>query len=354
MTTLVIPAAGFSTRYGLDRPKFLLQHPLGNTMLTNAISGLGSLEKIGVDSVRIITLKDFFQDISLSRLENEIAKQIGLPIFFELLDKPTSSMVETLCLGLSRLKVDNSFIVKDCDNMISFKEEIMPMSGNIITFIDLAKYPNVVASNKSFLKFGYGRVLENIVEKKIISSLINVGCVRFESASDFLSAAKSINSYGEIYVSDVVRVMLAEGAIFVGVNASEFEDWGTLREWRAYTENFKTYFVDIDGVVVFNENPLSISGGWSSFEPIQSNLDVLLELQSSKRCKIVFTTSRSEEYRSKVHGALEESGFIGFDLLMGLPHAGRVLINDFAATNPYPSAVAVNLPRNASNLKEYL
>ena len=354
MTTLVIPAAGLSTRYGLERPKFLLQHPLGNTMLTNAISCLGSLEKMGVDSVRVITLKDFFQDISLSKLEKEISLQTGLPIFFHLLDKPTSSMVETLCIGLSQLEVDQSFIVKDCDNMISFRDELMPLSGNVITFVDLAKYPKVVASNKSFLKFGYGRILENIVEKKIISSLINVGCVRFESLSDFLSAAKSIESYGEIYLSDVVRVMLAEGAIFSGVNASEFEDWGTLTEWRAFTESFKTYFVDLDGVVVSNENPLSNSGGWSRFEPIQSNIDVLLEIQSSKRCKIVFTTARSEDYRSDVHKALEESGFIGFDLIMGLPHATRVLVNDFAPTNPYPSAVAVNLPRNSINLREYL
>lgn len=354
MTTLVVPAAGLSTRYGLGRPKFLLQHPLGNTMLTSAITGLGSLERIGVDSVRVITLKDFFQDISVSKLESEISKHIELPIFFDLLDRPTGSMVETLCIGLSRLEDDGSFIVKDCDNMISFKEELMPKSGNVITYIDLANYPKVVASNKSFLKFGYGRILENIVEKKIISSLINVGCVRFESMSDFLSAAKSIDSYGEIYVSDVVRVMLAEGAIFSGVEASEFEDWGTLTEWQAFTQTFKAYFVDIDGVVVSNENPLSLSGGWSRFEPIQSNIDVLLEIQSSNRCKIVFTTSRSEDYRSIVHGALEASGFIGFDLVMGLPHAARVLVNDFAPTNPYPSAVAVNLPRNASNLGEYL
>jgi len=218
----------------------------------------------------------------------------------------------------------------------------------------LANFPNVVASNKSFLKFGYGRILENIVEKKIISSLINVGCVRFESLSDFLSAAKSIKSYGEIYVSDVVRVMLAEGAIFSGVSASDFEDWGTLTEWRAFIETFKTYFVDVDGVVVSNENTLSISGGWSRFDPIKSNIDLLLEIQSSKRCKIVFTTARSEDYRSRVHRALEELGFIGFDLIMGLPHAARVLVNDFAPTNPYPSAIAVNLPRNSSNLRDYL
>jgi hypothetical protein len=323
-------------------------------MLTNAIVGLGNLEKMGIESILIITLKDFFQDISHSKLEDEISQQVGLPVFFDLLDKPTSSMVETLCIGLSKLDTDGSFIVKDCDNMISFKEEPMPNTGNVVTFVDLAMFPKIVASNKSFLKFGYGRILENIVEKKIISSLINVGCVRFESLSDFLSAAKSIDSYGEIYVSDVVRVMLAEGAIFTGVHASEFEDWGTLTEWRAFTETFKTYFVDIDGVLVSNENPLSNSGGWNRFEPIKQNIDVLLEIQSSRRSKMIFTTARSEDFRSKIFEELINSGFIDFELIMGLPHAARVLVNDFASTNPYPTAIAVNLPRNANNLREYL
>jgi hypothetical protein len=33
-------------------------------------------------------------------------------------------------------------------------------------------------------------------------------------------------------------------------------------------------------------------------------------------------------------------------------HAARVIINDFATTNPYPSGMAITLPRNAS-LKDY-
>jgi len=354
MTTLVVPAAGLSTRYGLTRPKFLLQHPFGKTMLTNAIVGLGDLTEMGIKAVHIITLSDFFQDISVAKLNDEISELIGLPVIIDMLDKPTTSMVETLCIGLSKFESDGSFIVKDCDNKISFNEELMPNSGNAITFIDLAHYPNVVASNKSFLKFSYGGILENIVEKKIISSLVNVGCVRFESLSDFLSAAKSINSYGEIYVSDVVRVMLAEGAIFSGVQASEFEDWGTLTEWRSFTNSFKTYFIDIDGIVVSNENPLSISGGWSRFKPIQQNIDALLEIQSFQRSKMIFTTARSEDFRLEVQQELEGVGFVEFELLMGLPHAGRVLINDFAPTNPYPSATAINLPRDTNNLREYL
>jgi hypothetical protein len=41
-------------------------------------------------------------------------------------------------------------------------------------------------------------------------------------------------------------------------------------------------------------------------------------------------------------------------LIMGLPHCKRVIINDFAKTNPYPSCESINLPRNSDNLIEFL
>lgn len=41
-------------------------------------------------------------------------------------------------------------------------------------------------------------------------------------------------------------------------------------------------------------------------------------------------------------------------MIMGLPHCQRVLINDFAKTNPYPSALAINMVRDTETLREYL
>ena len=41
-------------------------------------------------------------------------------------------------------------------------------------------------------------------------------------------------------------------------------------------------------------------------------------------------------------------------LVMGLPHCKRVLVNDFARSNLYPSCEAINIPRNSETLEEYL
>lgn len=354
MTILVIPAAGLSTRYGLSRPKFLLQHPLGGSMLQHSITGLGDLENLGITSIRIITLKEFFNDLSVDELISQISTATGKPVIIDLLEKPTSSMVDTLMISLGKIESDESIIVKDCDNLVSFGNfESLP-EGNFISYVDLSNFPNVVAHNKSFLKFGEAGTLSNIVEKRIVSSFINIGCIRFNSVSDFLSATIDSSLGREIYVSDVIRILLERGHVFNSLEASNYEDWGTFQEWLGFISTFSTCFVDIDGVVAINENPLGINGGWNNFTPIHENLQVLLEKQKSGRCKIVFTTARTEPYRKSLSRVLEDLGFRNFELIMNLPHAQRILINDFAQTNPYPSAISINIPRNANNLKDYL
>ena len=41
-------------------------------------------------------------------------------------------------------------------------------------------------------------------------------------------------------------------------------------------------------------------------------------------------------------------------LIMGLPHSKRVLINDFSETNKFPTAEAINIYRNSKDLGKLL
>jgi hypothetical protein len=41
-------------------------------------------------------------------------------------------------------------------------------------------------------------------------------------------------------------------------------------------------------------------------------------------------------------------------LVMGCHHGTRYLVNDYAASNSYPSAVAINLPRTNGSLPDIL
>lgn len=226
MTTVVVPAAGQSSRYGLARPKFLLQHPLGGTMVEAALSALGDFPSLGIDRVQIITLEEFFQGGAISplALAARLESRLGVPVHLELLEGRTSSMVETICLGLNVMESDTPFIVRDVDNLVVVGSKEFFDAPNGVVFADLSRFTAVPAHNKSFLTFGSDMTLVSIVEKRIVSPLINVGCVKFNSASDFLTAAKLAQSDTEVYVSDVIRVMLDWNRCFVGYEAAAYED----------------------------------------------------------------------------------------------------------------------------------
>lgn len=353
MTILVIPAAGKSSRYGLDRPKFLLTHPSGGTMLSSIIDGLGDLNKLGISSIRIISLIEFFENISVEKLQNEISKKFDVPVEIDLLDFQTSSVIETLNLSLSKLKKDEPIIIKDCDSLVSFNEHD-DFNSNYLMYANLEKFPEIIAYNKSFLNFDFQNNLNEIIEKNIISKFINVGCIKINSISDFLSISMSLSSVKELYMSDILRAMINKGYNFKCFEVKDYEDWGTINDWKNYINKFATIFIDLDGVLLINENPLGINFDWNSFRPIKDNLEYLQKIVKDEKKQIIFTTSRSEDHRGFLENELLKCGFKNFKLLMSLNHSKRYIVNDFSKTNPYPSAVAVNIERNSNNLSEYL
>ena len=72
------------------------------------------------------------------------------------------------------------------------------------------------------------------------------------------------------------------------------------------------------------------------------------------KARIILTTSRPERLRQLTIQELQTKGIPFDDLVMGLPHCQRIVINDFARSNPYPSCSAINIPRNENNLTEFL
>jgi len=69
--------------------------------------------------------------------------------------------------------------------------------------------------------------------------------------------------------------------------------------------------------------------------------------------QIIFCTARPQKQRIKLESSLKAHGIKWHDIIMGCFHSQRVIINDYAPSNPYPSAIAISLERNNDNL-EYL
>lgn len=350
MSTLLIPAAGLSTRFGLNRPKFLLQHPLGRTMLEESVAGLLRGQDGSVSSILIVSTQENFRGIDYRRLEERIRSNWQVDTKIVLLKKQTVSMVETVVRGIETLEKDVPLIIRDTDSHVLLPENSEFLSSAAaIAYIDLRNHLGVAAGNKSFVELEQSEVV-GILEKQISSNFSYVGLAKFPLASSFYSAAASVRGTGETFVSDVVRNLIEDGVAFRGVEASEYSDWGTLEDWLKFTSEFQTLFVDVDGVVSKNMSPIAVDNNWSKFEPIYENCQRLLELERLGKTRIIFCTSRSEEFRSSLEHQLIEFGFNSPTLVMGLPHARRVVINDYAITNPYPSASAISIERNSPQL----
>lgn len=346
MKTLLLPVAGRSSRFPGMRPKWLLTMPDGKLMVEKAIELLNMDD---FDRVILICLKEHI-DTYLSEIAlREILNSFGhANIDICVLDEPTSSQSETVAKALKTARVNGSFFVKDCDNMFSVR-----FTGkNEIAVIDLNDVELIDAKNKSYVETNsLGNIL-NIVEKQVISNFFCCGGYGFSSADAFLNHFDSISSDKEVYLSHVIYSMLLGDETFVITKAENYTDWGTAREYRHYVRSFVTIFCDVDGVLFTNGSKFG-ANGWFT-EPIAENLKSIKALQEKEKLYLVVTSSRPESQIEYISNRLKEVGIRVDKFVMGLPHSKRILINDFSNTNPYPSAISVNLERDSKLLSSIL
>lgn len=351
MNTLIVPCAGKSNRFPNMKPKWMLTHPDGELMIQKALSGLN----LDIFNRIIITIvkphcEQYEADIILRQVfENN--KNVEICV----LDDFTKSAAETVYMTLEQMNIEGAFVVKDSDNCVYCN--IPQKIKNAIVGYDLHEHPNISnVPGKSFLILNEQNIIQDIIEKKVVSNIICLGVYIFEESQLFKNSYLELinkNIEGEMFVSHVISYILSKrSCVFEATIATGYNDWGTLTEWKEVQKAYRTYFVDVDGVIIKNSGRYG-SVNWSNNKVyLTSNIEELKVLQD-EGAQIIITTSRSEEYRNDLEKILLEVGLKPYAILMGLNHSARVLINDFAPTNPYPSGIAITLPRN-SEIKEYL
>ncbi|MBE6444387.1 MAG: hypothetical protein E7020_06980 [Alphaproteobacteria bacterium] len=350
MNTLIIPCAGKSSRFPNMKPKYMLTHPDGKLMIEKA------MEKINVDVFDriIITIVKPHDEKYEAKLIMEQVFNNNPKIEICMLDDFTSSASETVYLTLKKMNVEGAFVIKDSDNRVevNFNKQIK----NSIVGYNLHEHPDITnIPGKSFLIVNEQGIIHDIIEKQVVSNIICLGVYCFENALDFINAydamlTKKIS--GEMYISHVISYMLASNNyVFSSILALSYDDWGTLSEWKEVQKRHRTYFVDVDGVLMKNCGKYGKRNWYNNTETLPENMETIRKLQDDG-AQIVITTSRPEEFRANLEKILNENGIKPYAILMGMNHAARVVVNDFAPTNPYPSGIAITLPRNNS-LKEY-
>ena len=342
---VIIPCAGQSSRFPNMRPKYLLSDYLGRSMIEMAAEPY-----LGKHRVHTVILREHEDQHGVIE---QLAGMFGDAVNVVVLPRLTSGPAETVSQALDALGLgDSPFLVRDCDSIIAHGEL---MGGNRLFVDDLANHPTLRApANKSYVEVNNLGVVTNIVEKKIISQRFCVGGYQFGSALRYQEAFAALRRghVGEIYISTVIDHMIGKGEIFTTIDVKAFNDLGTAEDWQRHNDK-PTLFVDIDGTLVMNQTLHGRNGYGTAPVPLERNV-AALRSALDRGCQIVFTTARPQSAFHATRSLLDGLGFGDCQMIMGLHHARRILINDHAPTNPYPSAVAINIKRNDDSLDQIL
>lgn len=341
-TTVIIPAAGKSSRFPDMRPKWLLTHPSGKLMLELAVNPFIDMDY----DIVLATTEEFSTKyevpIILQQLFGDRIRLVEIPY-------QTSGPVETIAYALNAVGLtDSPIIVKDVDNYINVPKEKLKYE-NFCVGVDVSEIQVDRLVNKSFLLSDSNDIIQDIVEKKIVSNIIGVGVYGFASANMFLKQAEKLKASGhegEMFVSHLISSLIFEKIVFMYLKADAYKDWGTIYEWTREANSFQSLFCDFDGVLVKNKGKFGSNNWFNHYdEPIEENLKQLIQLEQNG-ATVIITTARPTSEEDYIREFLHKQGLQKFHLVCGLPHSRRLIINDFSNTNPYPSAIAINVERN--------
>jgi predicted dinucleotide-binding enzyme len=346
MKTLIIPCAGKSSRFPNMKPKWMLTHPSGKLMVQEAIAGL-PLQKF--DRILIPILKEHAKKFDEKLVfEQAFAKHKPKVEFIELDESRSQS--DTIFQTLVKGKVKGAFVSKDADNFVAAS---LPARQDFVVGVDINKIDKDISrlKAKSFIVVNEQGLIVDIIEKRIVSENICVGVYGFSDAQKFIGAYKTLSKNskdGEIYPSHIISYLIGTGkSVYSYVEAQGYEDWGTSVEWQATQNRYATYFVDVDGVLLHNSGRYGKKHWLNHLSVIEGNVAAIKRL-ADNGAQIVITTSRGEEHLATLKKMLKQKGVKVHAYVTNCNHAARVMINDFASTNPYPSARAINIPRDGS------
>ena len=345
--SLIIPAAGSSSRFPNMKPKWMLTTPKNNLMIQECIKNI-KLDEI--NDIYITFLRKHIDIYNLTNLE-QLFEFTNKKIHILLLDDKTDNQPETIIKTIRHFNIQGPIFIKDCDNSFQFKIN----KGNYICTLKINDKNNVnKLYNKSFVQINELNEIINISEKNIISNTICIGGYSFTNAETFIDIFNGIQYKDEnLFISHLIFQAILQNINFKSCEVSDYHDWGTLDDWNNYKKNFRTLFIDIDGTLFRNASEY-FSPKWGESDPIIENIDHIKNLYHQGNTQIILTTSRKEEYKEKTLQQLNSYNIPYHNIIFNLFHSKRYLINDYSSTNPYPTAISINLKRDDNILQDIL
>lgn len=343
---LLVPCAGKSSRFQTHVPKYLLSMPDNRLMFACAVAPFLKSAK----RILFAVLREHDQMYGASAIIKDLLPASEVLI----LEQVTRGQAETVYVMSREFGVEGPILVKDPD---SFFEPLSDYQAhrNYVSLVNARETRDVKLYNKSFAMINEQGYIVGTAEKAITSEYFSCGGYFFSDAEVFMQSFQQyekLQASGEYYLSQVIDMMIEQRHVFHPMPCKNYEDWGTHEDWIAYRQRFGTFLIDLDGVVYENGSQYW-HPRWGESPVFQDARDKVCELYDQGNY-IVLVTSRPERLRTLTEQQLQRDQVKYHQLVMGVHHGKRTVVNDFSNSNPYPAAVAINTLRNSRDYLEKL
>jgi hypothetical protein len=342
---IIVPCCGSSSRFPGQPPKWTLPAHDGRPMLCLAIAGL----QLSLDDLVVTILREHELEYNIMA---GLEEAFGRPIKVAILEKPTRSQSETVARTIEHLDLRESFLVKDSDGY--FKLDDLKQEDNYVCVDSLNNFDSINPRNKSYLQIDHKGIVTNIREKVVISDLFNVGGYYFTSPERFIEFYQRLEGDAkwsrEIYLSDVIGAMILEGIPFHARRTSEYQDWGTVREWRRALLAQKAFFVLLDGFV-FERGSQFFSPRFQDVKPNANAVEAVRSIAGEGH-KVVYLSIRPQSCESLTLAQLEQAGLPPGPVLWNCPIAKWVMVTSPHPTLPLLTSQAIEIHPDETNLVE--
>lgn len=227
---IVIPMAGLGSRFekaGYTKPKPFIDvngQKMINLVLNDIIPD--DCEEAVMISLKKNNAKEEIKDLNINNKNTKITV-IDL-------DELTEGALQTILAAEDKIK-DNSLILSNCDQKVNFDindfiKKSNKYDGGLLTFNSNNPHHSYVKKEND--------IIDNIIEKEVISNEAVTGVYYFKDANEFIDAAKSVIKFnkkekGEFYVSSAIQLMIYKGLKFITYDA-ESHMLGTPEELEMY------------------------------------------------------------------------------------------------------------------------
>lgn len=218
--SLIVPIAADKPEYESHIPYVFRMDDSGTMYCLKAILGL---ELSAFENIYITILKKHDVKYGIAGMLHLQIERLQLKnVHICVLEKTTRNQAETIFQTIKQEGIKGAIYIKDSDGY--FKSEVVVQNGVAVCPIEKLKV--LKPQNKSYVNVDNMYYITNIIEKRVIGHMINVGGYCFEDAELFCQYFDRLMAKNEkLYLSHIVYAMLLDGLVFRPTVVEDYEDW---------------------------------------------------------------------------------------------------------------------------------